>query len=98
MRFEYLKKLSLLDDGFEYAGTNYEYNEIQHGRSHGFSIGGKDSEGLTVHCSRLGSTSAKNFLVEQCRKQKDSHKAKRWFGLAIRSNGSILWARDLSGA
>lgn len=30
MRFEYLKKLSLLDDGFEYASINYEYNEIKH--------------------------------------------------------------------
>ena len=45
------------------------------GRFHGFSIGGKNSVGLTVHCSRLSSTRAKNLLVEQCRREKDSRRA-----------------------
>ena len=67
-------------------------------RFHRFSIGGKDSTGLTVHCSRLDSTRAKNFLVKQCRKEIVSRKADRWLGLAIRPDGSILWARKLSGA
>ena len=68
------------------------------GRFHGFSIGGNRSAGLTVHCSRMGSGDAEEFLVEQCRKQRDSHKAERWLGLAIRQNGSIVWVRKLSGA
>ncbi len=68
------------------------------GHFHDFTIVGKQSTGLTVHCSRLDSRKAEEFLVEQCRKQKDSHRAERWFGLAIRSDGSILWARKWIGA
>ena len=68
------------------------------GRFHGFSTGGKNSVGLTVHCSRLNSTRAKDFLVEQCRREKESRRAERWLGLAIRPDGSILWVRKISSA
>ena len=69
------------------AGTSED------GRFRQFDMLGRGSAGLTVHCSRLDSRDAEKHLVEQCRKQKDSRQTIRWFGLAIRPDGSTLWVR-----
>ena len=68
----------------------------QDGGLHDVTIGISDaSTGLTVHCSKLAASEAEVRLFTHCRKRKYSQKAKSWFGLALRPDGSIQLAGEL---
>ena len=54
------------------------------------------SRGLTVYCSRLGDNEAESLLRSHCRMRKYSHKADRWFGVALRPDGSVQLAIKLT--
>ena len=69
------------------------------GRIHDFTFGlGERSGGLTVHCSRLGPRKAEKKLLRHCQVRKRSQQAREWFGLAIRTDGSITTAAKLVDA
>ena len=53
--------------------------------------------GLTVHCSRLVDSEAEIRLRRHCEMRKYSQKADSWFGLAVRLDGSIQLAAELTG-
>lgn len=55
------------------------------------------SVGLTIHCSRLADSEAAIELQFWCEMRKYSQKASRWFGLAIRPDGSIQLVVELTG-
>lgn len=66
------------------------------GNIHDFTFGlGGQPGGLTVHCSRLGPRKAQEKLLRHCQYRKRSQQARRWFGLAIRQDGSIVTAVKL---
>ena len=52
--------------------------------------------GLTVHCSRLVDSEAAIRLRRHCEIRKYSQKAESWFGLAVRLDGSIQLAAELT--
>ena len=58
-----------------------------------FSAG---SRGLTAHCSRLVDGEAMIKLRRHCEIRKYSQKANCWFGLALRTDGSIRLAAQLT--
>ena len=69
------------------------------GNIHDFTFGlGGQSGGLTVHCSRLGPRKAQEKLLGHCQYRKRSQQARKWFGLAIRQDGSIVTAVKLIDA
>ena len=69
------------------------------GDIHDFTIGlGGLSGGLTVHCSRLAPRKAQEMLLEHCQLRKRSQQARKWFGLAICQDGSIITAVQLVDA
>ena len=53
------------------------------------------SRGLTIHCSRLKNSLAATRLMVHCNVRKYAQKAERWFGLAVRQNGSIRFVIEL---
>ena len=55
------------------------------------------SAGLTVHCGGLVHSEAKARLERHCAKHKYVDKAKKWFGLAVRPDGSVQVAVELVG-
>ena len=69
------------------------------GGLHDMTIGiSGTSAGLTVHCSRLTDSEVAIKLRSHCEHRKYSRKANRWFGLAIRPDGSIQLAGELTGS
>ena len=54
------------------------------------------STGLTVHCSQLVDSEAEIRLRRHCELRKYSQKANSWFGLALRPDGSIQLAAELT--
>ena len=68
------------------------------GGLHDMTIGMSTAHtGLTVHCSRRVDREAEIRLRRHCEKRKYSQKAGKWFGLALRLDGSIQLAAELSG-
>ena len=68
------------------------------GGLHDMTIGiSTASTGLTIHCSRLVDSEAKIRLRRHCVMRKYSQKADNWFGLAVRPDGSIQLASELTG-
>ena len=55
------------------------------------------STGLTVHCSQLVDSEAEIKLRRHCEMRKYSQRADKWFGLAVRPDGSIQLAAELTG-
>ena len=53
------------------------------------------SSGLTIHCSNLSQSEAKNALQSHCDKSGHEQNANSWFGLALWPDGSILLAGEL---
>ena len=53
--------------------------------------------GLTVHCSRLVDSEVKTRLRRHCALGKYSQRADNWYGLALRLDGSIQLAAELTG-
>ena len=71
----------------------------QDGGLHDVTIGITDaSTGLTVHCSKLTGSEAEVRLLTHCKRRKDLQKANSWFGIALRPNGSLLFAGELREA
>ena len=67
------------------------------GGLHDMTIGlSTASTGLTVHCSRLVDSEAEIRLRRHCEKRKYLQKAASWFGLAVRPDGSIQLAAELT--
>ena len=68
------------------------------GGLHDMTIGiSTASTGLTVHCSRFVDSEAETWLRHHCERRKYSQKANNWFGLAVRPDGSIQLAAELTG-
>jgi hypothetical protein len=66
------------------------------GKKHDLTLGlGTSSAGLTVHCNTESLPSAQNLLELHCHVRKYSQKADRWFGLAIRPDGSLRFGINL---
>ena len=66
---------------------------------HGMTIGiSTTSTGLTIHCSQLESSEAEFKLSHHCKWWQDDQKANSWFGLAIRLDGSIQVAGEITAA
>jgi hypothetical protein len=74
------------------------------GKLHDITVGlATWSAGLTIHCSPGDLLNAQNSLRVHCERRKYAQKAERWFGLAIRPDGSPLfglkqefpWAQDV---
>ena len=64
---------------------------------HNLSMGFRDaSTGLTIHCSRLVYSQAMTKLQDHCAYRKHDMKADRWFGLALRLDGSIQFIVELT--
>lgn len=55
------------------------------------------SSGFTIHCSRFGNGAAEAMLRGHCERRKYSEKAERWFGVALRPDGSIQRVIKLTG-
>ncbi len=53
--------------------------------------------GLTIHCSWLKDQVAESRLMGHCKVRKYSQKADRWFGIALRPDGSLKLAGKLVG-
>ena len=72
---------------------------IQDGKNHDVTIGlAKSSTGLTVHCNAYSMLGAEMGLRAHCERRKYRHKAREWFGLALRpSDGSVWFGLQLSG-
>ena len=67
------------------------------GGLHDMTIGiSTASTGLTVHCSRLVDSEAEIRLRRHCEKRKYLQKVASWFGLAVRPDGSIQLAAELT--
>lgn len=68
------------------------------GRPHDFTAGfAASSSGLTIHCSQLRSNEAELWLRSHCRMRKYSEKVERWFGVSLRTDGSIQLAVKQTG-
>ena len=96
--------LSLLELGEDTVNKINEYTEqvlrntALDGDLHDVTIGiSKASFGLTIHCSLLSDRAAEIRLGGHCATRKYSQKADRWFGIALRPDGSIQLATKLSG-
>jgi len=68
------------------------------GGVHDMTMGlGQSSAGLTIHGSTLSTREASDRLYEHCRLRKYSQKADKWYGIALRPDGSINLAAVLTG-
>lgn len=68
------------------------------GGIHDMTMGlGKASAGLTIHGNTLPADEANRRLYSHCRLRKYSQKADRWYGVALRPDGSIRLAAVLTG-
>jgi hypothetical protein len=66
------------------------------GKKHDITIElGKSSAGLTIHCNPGDLLSAQNSLRIHCEGRKYSQKANRWFGLAVKPDGSLWFGLKL---
>ncbi len=66
------------------------------GKNHDITIGlGTSSAGLTVHCDPGDLLSAQNALRVHCEGRKYAQKAIRWFGLALRPDGTLWFGLQL---
>ena len=54
--------------------------------------------GLTIHCSNLPPDLAEQRLHTHCQTRKYLGKATKWFGLALRPDGSLMLVAELKGA
>ena len=66
------------------------------GQKHDITVGlGTSSAGLTIHCNPGDLLSARGWLRVHCNARKYAQKADRWFGLAIKPNGSLWFGLKL---
>jgi hypothetical protein len=68
------------------------------GALHNVTMGFSEaSAGLTIHCSNLPRQEAEERLYAHCKIRKYSEKANAWCGVALRPDGSLLLAAELTG-
>lgn len=68
------------------------------GGMHDMTMGlGQSSAGLTIHGNTLPANEANEHLYQHCRLRKYSQKADKWYGVALRPDGSINLAAVLTG-
>ncbi len=66
------------------------------GRLHDFTVELMEhSAGLTIHCSTASLATAHEYLRLHCNVRKYSQKAKRWFGLAVTTDGTPQFGVNL---